>query len=127
MTLAEDGASWSLPHCPTCNRERGFPTLLATRSNEIGENRDALCECMACGYMAVYREGTGQFEPPKGQPLEAWQPPLVWRTIAPVRPEAPNRPTASARPTLTLGPIHVNTAAAINSQLPPAPRHNRAR
>src|SRR5262249_15266043 len=74
-----------------------FPCLLHTRSDEISGIGDALCECVACGYMAVYRVGTGQFEPPKGQPREAWQPPLVWRTIAPVRPEAPNRPTPSAK------------------------------
>src|SRR5262245_40257494 len=97
MTL---GASWLSPHCPKCNSERGFPTQLATRSNEIG---DVLCECMACGYVAVFRVGTDQFEPPKGQPSETWQPPLVYRlpTIELVRPEAPHRPTASARPTPT--------------------------
>src|SRR5262249_539093 len=101
MTRGTSGASWLSPHCPICNSERGFPCLLPTGADESSGIGDGLWEWMGCGYTAVYRVGTGQFEPPKGQPREAWQPPLVWRTIAPVRPEAPNRPTPSARPTPT--------------------------
>ena len=101
MTLAGGGARGSSAHCPMCKSARGYATpLYAVRSNEIG---DDLYECTACGYRAVYRVQTREFEPPKEQLSEAWQPPLLWPLPLRFDPDWPNarkRPRASARPLL---------------------------
>ena len=101
MTLAGGGARGSSAHCPMCKSARGYATLLyAVRSNELG---DYLYECTACGYMAVYRVQTREFEPRKEQLSEAWQPPLLLPLpprFDPEWPDARKRPPASARPPL---------------------------
>src|SRR5260370_26679641 len=77
------------PCCPVCSGAALARALHLVRFNSAG---DDLFECLnlACsGYMAAYRAGTSQFEPPVGYLSEAWQPPLGWprpRRIDPARP-----------------------------------------
>ncbi len=78
MTPAADGLP---PCCPRC-RVGPFRVFLASiRPNHAG---DEYFECLGCGYEAIYRVRTGQFEPCPWGSADGWQPPLVFTLAGPL-------------------------------------------
>jgi hypothetical protein len=60
--------------CPSiaCRRNAFRVFLYDVRQNAAG---DQLLTCLSCGYEAVFRAGSGQFEPRPGRPVQDWRPP----------------------------------------------------
>jgi hypothetical protein len=60
--------------CPSgaCRQNAFSVVLYDVRQNAAG---DQLLTCLSCGYEAVFRKGSGQFEPRPGRPVQDWRPP----------------------------------------------------